>query len=124
MPATGAAQTASPGQAGSEARSVTDDTGVVVTIAGTPARIASLSPAITEIVFALGAGDRLVGGTDFDDYPADILALPDIATYQGVLVERLAALEPDLVLASGMGLTPDADIARLRELGYPVVTTY
>jgi iron complex transport system substrate-binding protein len=103
---------------------VTDDTGTVVTIEGAPERIASLSPAITEIVFALGAGDRLVGGTDFDDYPAEAPALPDLATYQGVLMEQLVAQEPDLVLASGMGLTPDADIARMRELGYPVVVTY
>lgn len=103
---------------------VTDDTGTVVTIAGTPERVISLSPAITEIVFALGAGDRLAGGTDFDDYPTEAPALPDVATYQGVLMEQVVALEPDLVLASGSGLTPDADIARMRELGYPVVTTY
>jgi iron complex transport system substrate-binding protein len=103
---------------------VTDDTGTVVTIAATPERVISLSPAITEIVFALGAGDRLVGGTDFDDHPADAVALPDVATYDGVLMEELIALEPDLVLASGMGLTPDADVARMRGLGYPVVTTY
>jgi len=75
-------------------------------------------------VFALGAGDRLVGGTDFDDFPAEAPALPDVATYQGVLMEQLVAQDPDLVLASGMGLTPDADIARMRELGYPVVVTY
>lgn len=103
---------------------VTDDTGTVVAIARTPERVISLSPAITEVVFALGAGDRLVGGTDFDDFPAEAPALPDVATFQGVLMEQLVALEPDLVLASGMGLTPDADIARMRELGYPVVSTY
>ena len=62
-------------------------------------RIISLSPANTEIVFALGAGDRLVGGTDFDDYPAEAVALPDVATYQGVVMEQVVDLEPDLVLA-------------------------
>jgi iron complex transport system substrate-binding protein len=103
---------------------LTDDTGTQVTFGANPERVISLSPAITEIVFAVGAGDRLVGGTDFDDFPAEAPPLPDVATYQGVLMEQLVALEPDLVLASGMGLTPDADIARLRELGYPVVTTY
>lgn len=103
---------------------LTDDTGTQVMFDANPERVISLSPAITEIVFALGAGDRLVGGTDFDDYPAEAPALPDVATYQGVLMEQLVALEPDLVLASGMGLTPDADIARLRELEYPVVVTY
>ncbi|MBX3029494.1 MAG: ABC transporter substrate-binding protein [Chloroflexi bacterium] len=103
---------------------LTDDTGTQVTLGAHPQRVISLSPAITEIVFALGAGDRLVGGTDFDDYPAEAPALPDVATYQGVLMEQLVELEPDLVLASGMGLTPDADIARMRELEYPVVVTY
>lgn len=103
---------------------LTDDTGTPVSVPLAAQRIISLSPAITEIVFALGAGDRLVGGTDFDDFPAQAPALPDVATYQGVLMEQVVALEPDLVLASGAGLTPDADIARMRELGYPVVVTY
>lgn len=120
----GAAAAQSPSGPATAGWDVTDDTGTVVTIAGVPERVASLSPAITEIVFALGAGNRLVGGTDFDDYPAEAPALPDVATYQGVLMEQLIALDPDLVLASGMGFTPDADIARMRELGFPVVTTY
>lgn len=103
---------------------VTDDTGTTATIPATPERVISLSPANTEIVFALGAGDRLVGGTDFDDFPAEAAALPDVATFEGVVMEELVALEPDLVLASGNGLTPDADIARMRDLGYPVVVVY
>jgi iron complex transport system substrate-binding protein len=114
------AQSAVPGPA----VTLTDDTGTRVSVPVAPARVISLSPAITEIVFALGAGDRLVAGTDFDDFPAQAPALPDVATYQGVLMEQVVALEPDLVLASGSGLTPDADIARMRELGYPVVVTY
>lgn len=110
--------------ASSGAVTLVDDTGVRVTVPAAPQRVISLSPAITEIAFALGAGDRLVGGTDFDDYPAQAPALPDVATYQGVLMEQVVALEPDLILASGNGLTPDADIAHMRELGYPVVVTY
>ena len=109
---------------GVPATTLTDDTGTVVTIPSDPARVISLSPAITETAFALGAGDRLVGGTDYDDYPAQAPALPDVATYTGVLMEQVVALEPDLVLAAGNGFTPDADIARMRELGYPVVVLY
>jgi iron complex transport system substrate-binding protein len=101
-----------------------DDTGAQVTIASHPARIVSLSPANTEIVFALGAGDRLVGGTDFDDFPAEAVPLPDVATYNGLVRERLVDLEPDLVLAAGNGFTPDADIEWLRGSGYPVVVLY
>ncbi len=101
-----------------------DDEGTSVTIPAEPQRIVSLSPANTETVFALGAGDRLVGGTDADDFPAEAAALPDVATYQGVLVEQLVSLEPDLVLAAGNGFNPPADIARIRGLGIPVVVLY
>jgi iron complex transport system substrate-binding protein len=117
-PAAAQSPTVDPG------RTLTDDTGTVVTVPAVPERVISLSPANTEITFALGADDRLVGGTDFDDYPDEAAALPDVATYEGVIMEQLVALEPDLVLASGMGLTPDADIARMRDLGIPVVVVY
>ena len=101
-----------------------DDEGTEVTLEAEPQRIISLSPANTEIVFALGAGDRLVGGTDYDDYPAEAAALPDVATFQGVVMEQVVELEPDLVLAAGNAFTPPDDIARMRELGYPVLVVY
>jgi iron complex transport system substrate-binding protein len=103
---------------------ITDDEGTEVVIEALPERIVSLSPANTETVFTLGAGDRLVGGTDFDDYPAEAPALPDVATFSGVIFEQLVALEPDLVLAAGNGFNPPDDIARLRSLGLPVVVLY
>lgn len=104
---------------------VVDDEGTSVTVPVNPQRIISLSPANTEIVFALGAGDRLLGGTDFDDFPADEVArLTHVATFNGVLMEQVVALEPDLVLAAGNFFTPPADIDRMRELGYPVVVVY
>lgn len=103
---------------------VVDDEGTSVTLDAPPERIVSLSPANTEIVFALGAGDRLVGGTSFDDYPAEAVDLPDVATYQGVVTEQVVGLEPDLVLAAGNFFTPPDDVARLRELGYPVIVVY
>lgn len=101
-----------------------DDEGTTVTIPTRPERVISLSPANTEIVFTLGAGDRLLGGTDFDDFPAEAVALTDVATFNGVLMEQVVALEPDLVLAAGNFFTPPADIERMRELGYPVVVVY
>jgi iron complex transport system substrate-binding protein len=103
---------------------ITDDEGTEVTLEALPERIISLSPANTEIVFALGAGDRLVGGTAFDDYPAEAADLPDVATFQGVTMEQVVALEPDLVLAAGNFFTPPDDVTRMRELGYPVVVVY
>jgi len=103
---------------------IVDDENTAVAIKAEPQRIASLSPANTETVFALGAGDRLVGGTDFDDYPTEAAALPNVATYQGVNMEQLVAADPDLVLAAGRGFNPPADIARIRELGIPVIVLY
>jgi len=104
--------------------SVVDDEGMKVVIAAEPQRIISLSPANTEIVFALGGGERLVGGTDFDDYPAAASELTPVATFTGVIMEQVVALEPDLVLAAGNSFTHPDDIARMRGLGYPVVVLY
>lgn len=101
-----------------------DDEGTEVTIEAIPERIISLAPSTTETVFALGAGDRLVGGTDFDDYPAEAADLTDVATFTGVIMEQVVALEPDLVFAGGNSFTPPDDIVRMRELGYTVIVTY
>lgn len=103
---------------------IVDDEGTSVTLTAEPQRVISLSPANTETVFALGEGDKLVGGTDFDDYPAEAVALPDVATFEGVLIEQVVDLEPDVVLAAGNGFNPVADIERLRELEIPVVVLY
>lgn len=104
--------------------SLADDEGSLVTIEAEPQRIISLSPANTEIVFALGLGDRLVGGTDYDDYPAAAAELPDVATFTGVIMEQVVAARPDLVLAGGSDFTNPDDITRMRDLGYPVLVTY
>lgn len=103
---------------------LTDDEGTQLTLETAPQRIISLSPANTEITFALGAGDLLVGGTDFDDFPAEAADLPDVATFTGVLMEQVVDLDPDLVLAAGNAFTPAADIERMRELGFPVLVVY
>jgi iron complex transport system substrate-binding protein len=100
---------------------VTDDEGTSIALAAEPQRIVSLSPSNTEIVFALGAGDRLLGGTDADDYPSQAAALPDVVVQTKVQKEQIVALNPDLILANGNGLTPQADIDQLRQLGLPVM---
>ena len=56
--------------------------------------------------------------------PAEAAALPDVATFDGVIMEQLVASDPDLVLAAGNGFNTPADIARIRELGIPVVVVY
>ncbi len=65
---------------------------------GPPQRIVSMAPALTETVFALGLGDRLVGVTRYCDFPAEALELPRIGGYLDPDWEALVALEPDLVL--------------------------
>ena len=100
---------------------LTDDEGTSVEIAAEPRRIVSLTPATTEILFALGVGDRVVATTDFDDYPPEAVALPDVASYTAVDVERIVGLETDLVIAGGNFFNDPAAIAQLRDLGVPVV---
>lgn len=119
--------TASPSASPTEAAfpiTLTDDEGTEITLDAAPERVISLSPANTEIVFALEAGGSLVGGTDFDDFPAEAADLPDVATFTGVLMEQVVDLDPDLVLAAGNGFTPAADIERMRDLGLPVLVVY
>ncbi len=105
-------------------RTVVDDEGTSVTIELEPHSIVSLTPANTETLFALGAGDRLTGGTDFDDFPPEAAAAPDVVVQVQVLTEQIVDIDPDLILAGGNNFTPPADVQRLRDLGFPVVVTY
>lgn len=77
---------------------LTDDLGRSVTINGTPQRIISLAPSNTEILFALGLADRIVGVTDYCDYPPEALNKTKIGGYVNPDIEKIVALEPDLVL--------------------------
>ena len=103
---------------------IIDDEGTEVVVESEPQRIVSLTPASTEIAFALGAGERLVGRTDWDDFPAEAAEITPVASFTGVNMEQLVSLEPDLVLAGGNFFTPPDDIERMRDLGYPVVVLY
>ena len=101
-----------------------DDEGTEVDLPARPERIVSLTPATTEILFAVGAGPRVIATTDFDDYPPEAIALPDVATYQGIDVEKIVGLEADLVVAGGNGFNDPDALARLRSLGIPVLVVY
>ena len=82
-------------------------------------RIAALAPSLTELVFAAGAGERLVAVSAYSDYPEAAKRLPQAADGNGVRLEALAALQPDLVLVWGSG-TREADVVRMRSLGMRV----
>jgi iron complex transport system substrate-binding protein len=105
---------------------ITDDDGVEVTIEAEPQRIVTFAPSMTEIVYALGLGDRLVGVSGpFDDYPAEARDVEEVggAGDFGVdpTIEKVVSLEPDLFLTIPGG---DQWKQRLRDLDIPVVTLH
>jgi iron complex transport system substrate-binding protein len=116
--------TAAPSEAATYPLTLTDDAGREVVIAAEPQRVVSLAPSNTEIVCALGACDRLVGVTDFDDYPPEVADVDDVVIAATVDVELVVAAEPDLVLAAGNELTPSAVIEQLDDLGLPLLVLY
>jgi len=79
---------------------VVDDLGRTVTIDQTPQRIISLAPSNTEILFALGLGDKVVGVTEYCNYPEAATAKPKVGGFSTVDIEKVVSLEPDLVLAT------------------------
>ena len=77
---------------------VADARGKVVTIQSKPVRIVSLAPSITETLFALGLGDRVVGVTRFCAYPPEARTRPRVGGYFDPSYEAIVALRPDLVV--------------------------
>ena len=79
----------------------TDDMGRQVEISEVPERIVSLAPSNTEILFALGLGDRVVGVTRYCNYPEEAKEREIVGGFASAEVEKIIALKPDLILASG-----------------------
>ncbi len=104
--------------------SLTDDEGTVVTIPIRPTRIVSLTPATTEILFAVGAGPRVKGVTDADDYPPAAKQITQVVKLGAVDVEKIVGLGADLVIAGGNSFNSPDSIAKLRSLGIPVIVVY
>jgi ABC-type Fe3+-hydroxamate transport system substrate-binding protein len=99
---------------------VTDDAGRRVTLAAPARRVVSLLPSFTEILFAVGAGDRLVGRTTWCDYPPAALAVPSVGDGMPPNIEAVAARRPDLVVLYRSG--PNAIAAQqLERLGIRTV---
>ncbi len=98
---------------------VTDDLGNQIRLEHTPQRIVSLTPHITELLYAAGAGERLVAAVDYSDYPAAATHLPRVGNSDRIDRERLLQLRPDLIIAWGSG-TPARELAALRQLQIPL----
>ncbi len=99
-----------------------DDAGNAITPAPPAERIISLAPANTEIIYALGLENKLVGVTEYCNYPAAAKDKPKVGGFSTVDIEKAVALQPDLVLAAekhSKGVTP-----QLQKMGFRVVSLY
>ncbi len=98
---------------------LTDDSGAKVTFTEKPERIISAAPSNTEIIFALGLEDRLVGRSEFCNYPEEAENIESIGKMSPLNLEKIISLQPDLIISYGGFQLKD--IPRLRELGLKVL---
>ncbi|GAB4164837.1 MAG: cobalamin-binding protein [Rhodocyclaceae bacterium] len=101
---------------------LTDDAGRKLRLARPAGRIVSLAPDITENLFAIGAGDSVVGTVEFSHFPEAARVIPRVGSYARIDAEAVAAAAPDLVIAWESGNVA-SDVERLRALGLPVFLT-
>ena len=97
----------------------TDALGRQVVLESAPTRIIALAPSITEILYFLGLGDRVVGVTAFSSYPSQTKSIPKVGTYVDLNVEKVISLAPDLVIGTADGNQP-AVVALLERADIPV----
>lgn len=83
-------------------------------------RIIALSPSSTEMLFDIGVGERVIGTVEYADFPDAARNLPRIGNYAGLNIERIVALEPDLVVAWKSG-NKQSDLEKLESLGLPII---
>ncbi|MBZ2174539.1 ABC transporter substrate-binding protein [Schnuerera sp. xch1] len=98
---------------------ITDFLGREITINKEPENIVSLSPSTTELIYALGAGDKIVGVTDYDNYPPEVEDVPKVGGYVGPNVEMITAQNPDIIFVSP--LSGKDEMESLENMNIPVV---
>ena len=101
---------------------VPDDAGRMLTLASPARRIVSLAPNVTELLYAAGAGNFVVGAVAYSDYPEAAKSIPRVGSGAGLDIEAIVALHPDLVIAWQTG-NPTWQVERLIALGMPVFVT-
>ena len=104
------------------AATVTDMAGREVALPEKVERVIALMPADCEILYALGAGDLLVGRGEWCDYPAEVLEVESVESGYALNVEQLIALEPDVVFMTKMGQTEE-QLQQIENAGITVVMT-
>jgi len=97
----------------------TDDAGKTVTLAAPAKRIISLAPHVTELLYAAGAGDKIVGAVEFSDYPEAANKIPRVGDNKALDLERIVALKPDLIVVWRHG-NAQRQIESLAALGIPM----
>lgn len=102
--------------------SVTDDVGQTIALPRPAERIVSLAPHVTELLFAAGAGSRVVATSEFSDFPPAARGIPRIGGSGGFDLERIVALKPNLVIGWASG-NPRRAVERLQSLGMTVYLT-
>lgn len=105
--------------ANSKAFSLTDDAGNVHHFSQPAQRIVSLIPHSTELLFAVGGGNAIVGAVQYSDYPEAAKKIPRVGGYSALNIEAIVALKPDLIIAWPEG-NPTRDLLRLQQLGYEI----
>ncbi|HHW58560.1 MAG TPA: ABC transporter substrate-binding protein [Clostridia bacterium] len=98
---------------------IKDFLGREVTIEKEPQRIVTLAPSTTELLYAVGAGSKVVGVTDFDNYPPEVKDVPKVGGFKGPNVEAITAQKPDIIFAST--LSGKEQMESLEKMGIPVV---
>lgn len=101
------------------ATTVRDDGGNTVTLEKPAMRVISMSPHVTELLFAAGGGGRIVGAVNYSDYPEAAKSIPRIGSNREIDLERVIALKPDLIVA-WMHNASERQIEMVRKLGVPV----
>lgn len=96
-----------------------DDGGLQVTLPGPAKRIVSLAPHVTEVLFAAGAGDSIVGTVSYSDYPEAAQSIPLVGSYNQINFERILSMNPDLIIAWYSGNSAET-IEKLGVLNVPV----
>ena len=98
---------------------VSDDTGQALALNQPARRIISMAPHATELLYAAGAGGRIVATVEYANYPEAAKSLPRVGSFSAFDLERIASLKPDLAIVWGSG-NPPGQVAQLRRLGIPV----
>ena len=101
---------------------ITDSFGKEVTLEKEPEKVISVAPNITEIIFKLGAEDKLVGRTDYCDYPEEVNEVESIGTLRTPDIEKIISLEPDIVITSTH--FNEENSKKLEDAGIIVISLY